>query len=542
MYTRSSFTKIPSLIVLALLTALIACFALNPKAHAVVPPSDGAYAGNNTAEGAQALQSLTTGINNTAIGFQALFGNTNGGFNTAEGVRALFSNTGGVFNTATGSFALNSNNTGRYNVADGFQALYSNTTGSDNTANGVQALFFNTMGNFNTATGVGALYTNTANANTAHGFQALLRNTTGFFNTADGNQALYHNTIGTGNIALGSKAGFNLTVGNNNIDIGNQGVAGESGMIRIGTPGTHTTTLLAGKVGIGVTTPATTFHVAALSGVNTNPAGHVALIKDESAFTTILALQSGWSGTHDNNDNFITFFNSVGASLGSIEGNNAGSVQLSGAGSDYAEYLPKVDSSAHIAAAEIVGVRDGRIVARGAQADHFMVVTAQAIVAGNRPSEDEADLAKRSLVAFIGQVPVQVRGAVKSGDYILASEKGDGTGIAMPAAQIPPSAMHRVVGRAWEASDKEGLKTVNAVVGVDRDNLVAPTLERLARENQDLRTANTALTQKLDGLVAQQQKEMQAVVARLKEQEAKIQKVSAQVELKRAAPQMVSSN
>jgi hypothetical protein len=37
-----------------------------------------------------------------------------------------------------------------------------------------------------------------------------------------------------------------LTSGSNNIDIGNEGVAGENGIIRIGTAGTQTTAVIAG--------------------------------------------------------------------------------------------------------------------------------------------------------------------------------------------------------------------------------------------------------------------------------------------------------
>ena len=45
---------------------------------------------------------------------------------------------------------------------------------------------------------------------------------------------------------MGYQAGFNLTTGSNNIDIGNVGVAGESSAIRIGTPGTHKAAFIAG--------------------------------------------------------------------------------------------------------------------------------------------------------------------------------------------------------------------------------------------------------------------------------------------------------
>ncbi len=242
------------------------------------------------------------------------------------------------------------------------------------------------------------------------------------------------------------------------------------------------------NVGIGTAAPATRLHVSADGTGPGSPAGHVALIKDSTdSNTSILALQSDYNDNHEGTDNFITFFNSNGASIGSIEGNNAGSVQLSGAGSDYAEYLPKADPDASIKATEIVGVRDGKIVGRGAEADQYMIVTGQAIVAGNRPSENDEELAKHSLVSFIGQVPVQVRGPVKSGDFILSSEKGDGTGIAMSASDITPSAMTRVVGRAWQASDEEGLKNVNTAVGLDQTSLIVPALQRLERENQELR-------------------------------------------------------
>ena len=72
----------------SMLTALVltlAWLALAPAARAVTPASDGGYPNFNTAEGDDALFSLTNGVDNTAIGNQALFSNTNGYFNTAIG-------------------------------------------------------------------------------------------------------------------------------------------------------------------------------------------------------------------------------------------------------------------------------------------------------------------------------------------------------------------------------------------------------------------------------------------------------------------------
>jgi hypothetical protein len=110
------------------------------------------------------------------------------------------------------------NTTGNYNNASGYLALHDNTTGSQNSASGVQALYGNHTGNYNTASGTDALYSNTG---------------------------------GSSNIAEGYKAGYSLTTGSNNIDIGNLGVAAESGTIRIGAA--QTVTYIAGISGTPVT-------------------------------------------------------------------------------------------------------------------------------------------------------------------------------------------------------------------------------------------------------------------------------------------------
>src|SRR5438552_5098534 len=93
----------------------LAWFTLPQAVRAVNPAPDGGYPNSNTAEGTDALFSLTTGANNTAIGGGALFYNTTGDNNTAIG-DALVLNTTGSNNTASGSQALNNNTTGSYNT------------------------------------------------------------------------------------------------------------------------------------------------------------------------------------------------------------------------------------------------------------------------------------------------------------------------------------------------------------------------------------------------------------------------------------------
>jgi hypothetical protein len=211
---------------LFLIPLLFVCFALLPRAQAVVPAPDGGYPGNNTAEGDNALFSLTTGTSNTAVGFQALFSNTTGSNNTATGIGAIGSNRSGSDNTATGFGALLFNTTGVSNTAIGFEALFGNSTGFENAATGLQALSANTTGFHNTADGFIALSRNTTGQhNTASGDEALTNNTTGNFNTTDGAHSLENNTTGTGNTALGFGAGDNVTTASSVICIGS-GVAG----------------------------------------------------------------------------------------------------------------------------------------------------------------------------------------------------------------------------------------------------------------------------------------------------------------------------
>jgi Chaperone of endosialidase len=182
------------------------CFSFLPRVQAVNPAPDGGYPGANTAEGENALFSLSTGLYNTAIGFFSLEGVQTGSFNTGVGAGALFANTGDQ-NTATGAGALLNNTIGDNNTANGESVLFKNSTGSANTAVGSEALLNNVTGSFNTADGGSALFSNSS----------------GSRNTAMGLNALSSNTTGHDNIAVGFGAGLNVITAHDTICIGNSG-------------------------------------------------------------------------------------------------------------------------------------------------------------------------------------------------------------------------------------------------------------------------------------------------------------------------------
>jgi Chaperone of endosialidase len=273
----------------------LACFGLSPAVQAVVPPPDGGYANQNTAEGKDALFSLTTGTDNTAIGFNALLSNTTSSLNTAVGSQALFSLTTGA---------------GLGNTAIGFQALYSDTSGGGNNAFGSQALLSNISGIRNLAVGSAALGSLTSgDLNVAVGNVALFQGVTVNFNTALGRGALFRSQ-GDQNVGLGFFAGANLSDGGtNNIYIGNAGpvpIGTESNTIRLGTQTAttvtaggeshpmpaHTATFIAGISGAAVTGSAVLVSSSGQLGVRVSSKRFKEEIKPmDEASEAILALK-----------------------------------------------------------------------------------------------------------------------------------------------------------------------------------------------------------------------------------------------------------
>jgi hypothetical protein len=211
----------PSRFCLLLVPLLTVCLWAPPKAQAVSPPPDGCYPGLTTAEGCNALASLTAGIANTGVSWFSLNSNTDGSFNTAVGAGALDLNNGNE-NTAVGTGALLLNDVGINNTAVGAFALINNTNGGGSTAVGNRALQNQTSGGgSNTATGYHALIANTTGFNNAaYGVRPLESNIDGLNNTAIGNLALQSNVSNSNHVCVGRQAGSSITSVDNNIIIG----------------------------------------------------------------------------------------------------------------------------------------------------------------------------------------------------------------------------------------------------------------------------------------------------------------------------------
>jgi hypothetical protein len=303
------------------LFALLTYFAPTLGVEAVVPPPDGGYPNFTTAEGTNALQSLTTGSANTAVGWRSLFATTDGSFNTGVGGGALVLNTADS-NTAVGAAALLLNTTGDENVAVGTAALVYNDSGRDNSAVGAFALY-NNVGSYNTALGADALFDNItctdntavgdaalsfndvtgaglANNNTAVGSVALTFNTDGDKNTAVGAVALFDNTTGSANTATGFQTLHNNTDGSNNTAIGHEALNNSTG---------NANTALGSNAGGGVTIADNVICIGAdVAGADVSDTtwiGNVYGVTTQSGTTApVIVSDSGQLGTVASSERF----------------------------------------------------------------------------------------------------------------------------------------------------------------------------------------------------------------------------------------------
>lgn len=199
---------------------------------------------------------IGTTSHNTFVGFQSGISITTGTDNSGFGTSALQNVTSGFANSAFGAFSQQNTTTGFGNTSSGHSSLATLTTGISNTSDGESAL--------------AALQT--GNNNTASGRASQVSNISGDENTSYGSNSLAGILSGSRNIALGSQAGAGHTLNDSdNIDIGNVGIPGTSGQIRIGTPGIQDETFIAGIFQTGPIANSTNVLVNALGQLSIIP-------------------------------------------------------------------------------------------------------------------------------------------------------------------------------------------------------------------------------------------------------------------------------
>jgi hypothetical protein len=178
--------------------------------------------------------------------------------------------------------------------------------------------------------------------------------------------------------------------------------------------------------------------------------------------------------------NFITFFNAANTCIGEIHGNGANGTVYKTTGCDYAEYLLKELPDEAIVRGDIVGITGGKISRRTIGAALQAVVSSAPAAVGNMPHKGEEH--RHSMIAFLGQAQIKVKGPVKTGDFILPSGRNDGVGVAVSPSAIDPQDLDQIVGQAWESSDDPGVKKINALIGISPTSKASTRIVELVQD------------------------------------------------------------
>jgi hypothetical protein len=388
--------------------------------------------------------------------------------------------------TGAGQGALLNLREGQFNTGVGLVSLTGVLDGSFNTGVGAGTLAFNT-GNNNTAIGAAALLSNTTGEdNTANGYNALGRNFEGSWNTAIGSQALLFN-IGDDNTATGFQALFSNTGGSWNTAVGSQALTANTGYDNTATGFEALSSNIDGSSNTAV-------------GRNALPSNTLGSFNTGLGRDTLLLNAIGGGNT------------AVG--YGALELNTSGS---SNSALGYFAGINVTDAFNVICIGSL-----GQNVSNSTWIANIWGVTPQS---GNAAPVVVSDGGQLGVVASSERFKKDIASMNKASDVILALRpvtfhyKTDAKEtpqfglIAEEVAKVNP---------ALVLPDKDGKPYT-----VRYDAVNAMLLNEFLREHRKVEKLEAALD---------------AVNQRLAEQDAKIQKVSAQLELSKSAPRTVLNN
>ena len=348
-----------------------------------------------------------------------------------------------------------------------------------NTAEGQNALFNLTTGLYNTATGYQALFSNTGGPeNTATGYEALSSNIGGGANTANGYQALLHNIGGGDNTATGLAALFS---NNGSLNTAN----GVAALEHNTTGGANT------AAGVDALFSNTTAN-------NNTAAGYYALYYNTTGNNNIaLGLAAGWRLTTGNNNIDI--------------GNTgvAGEGRTIRIGNAVPNLYP--DGTMHPAqtATFIAGIHGATVAGTAVTVNNLGQL---GVAPSSARFKDEIKPMDKASEAILALKPVTFRYK-----HELDPESIPQFGlVAEQVEKVNPDLVAR---------DTDG-----KVFTVRYDAVNAMLLNEFLKEHRKLEK----LTKDFESKLAQQQKQIEALTAGL-------QKVSAQLEASKPAPQVVNN-
>jgi hypothetical protein len=381
-----------------------------------------------------------------------------------------------------------------FNTAEGCDALNLLTTGEGNTALGWRSLFSNTGGSFNTAVGAAALILSSGSYNTAVGVSALLLDTTGSFNDAFGVQALFNNTTGAFNSAIGGAALFTNTEGHDDVAVG--GAA-----LFFNQTGSENTAI--GRQALEGNTTADDNTAVGFQALNMNQTGH------NNTAVGVGALVQNVSGSMNT---------AIGNSAGAVitgDGNVIIGNLFGEAGVSNSTYIANIGVTSQPVGGTVLGVTVDTNTGKLGFAP-----------SSRRYKEDIKPMDKASEGLFVLK-PVTFRYK----NQIDPKQRLDYGLIAEDVAEVNPELAIR---------NKKG-----EIESLNYGAIYAMLLNEFLKEHKTVQEQGATITQQrkdFKAAIAQQQNEIEALIATVKEQASQIQKVSTQVELNKSTPQIALNN